>query len=103
MKIFIIGATGFIGEALTRALITKNMQNNAEKIELTVHGTNAKLCQEFRTLGCQVLETHDLTQIKQTCSDQNVIVNCAGLPKTFDLPERFDKINVDLVRVLRDE
>lgn len=103
MKIFIIGATGFIGEALTRALIAKSLQNTAEKIEITAHGTNAKLCQEFRTLGCNVLEKHDLTQIKQTCSDQDVIVNCAGLAKTFDLPERFDKINVDLVRVLRDE
>src|SRR5579862_3287339 len=100
MRIFITGATGFIGEALIKELIKRK---NTEKLEITVHGTNVELCRKFRDLGCAVIETHDLNQIRQACANQDVIVNCAGLAKTFDLPERFDKINIDLVRVLRDE
>lgn len=97
-KIFIVGGTGYIGENLVRDLVKNGIKSVAEdKLEITVQGTNPVLCNQFRALGCRVIQTHDRSAIGDACANQDIVVNCAGIAKTFDDPARFNEANVELV------
>ncbi len=89
MKVLVTGATGFLGEALTRRL-------HGMGWDVTALGRNPKKLNQLEDDGIRVLQVDlkDKTELSNACKNQEIVFHCAALPSPWGNFETFYQANV---------
>jgi 2-alkyl-3-oxoalkanoate reductase len=88
MKYLITGATGFIGNAVARAL----KQSDKDVYGLIRKPEQAEMLQ-MDNIGYRIGDIRDKTSLKQAFKDMHVVVHSAALVSDWGKPEEFIQIN----------
>lgn len=95
MKIFLTGASGFIGRHLVRRLLKDGHT-------IVANLRSLPNVEEFENLGVEViqddlLESNDLTSQMKAC---DTVIHCAALVGLWALPAQYQTINIELTKKL---
>jgi len=94
-KVLVIGATGHLGKAIARKL-------KYNGYDVTAQGRNDRLCDELKREGFRVIQASDsdASMLEAACSDQSIVINCAGQAKQFARKSEYESANVNIVKAL---
>jgi GDP-4-dehydro-6-deoxy-D-mannose reductase len=101
-KVLVTGVNGFVGKHLTRELVERGRKVVGVGREKTAHSEIVSFLSEYYV--CDLTQSEDVNRLP--LENISSVINLAGLAKvgdSFNDPEKYLKINVDVMTVLANE